>query len=114
MFKGAFRRRLRHCPSEKPQPASQFHNLGNPLRVKASLIFCLCIMGSVAAQSADRTPLVSAVTTSDLAAWLGGGVSSSRLACIVKERGLASLPTKRELRALESAGAGQELMKVVS
>jgi Flp pilus assembly protein TadD len=43
-----------------------------------------------------------------------GGVSSSRLARLVKERGLATLPTRAELRAVESAGAEKDLMAVLN
>ena len=52
------------------------------------------------------------VNTTQLAAWLAGGVSSARLARLVEERGLATLPTHNELRQLESAGAGKDLMSV--
>ncbi len=83
------------------------------MRVKASLIFCLFVLGSLSAQSAERGPAVPGVTTNELAAWITGGVSSARLTDVVKERGLSSLPTNHELRALESVGAGPELMKVV-
>src|SRR5215467_12419586 len=113
MFKGAFQRRSCPYSSEKPQQASQFQCLGSPLRVKASLIFCLFVLGSLSAQSAERVPSVPGVTTRELAAWLTGGVSCNRLTQIVKERGLASLPTNHELRALESVGAGPELIKIV-
>jgi len=54
------------------------------------------------------------VNTTQLAAWLIGGVPSSHLARLVAERGLATLPTKSELRQMESAGANQDLMTVLS
>jgi tetratricopeptide (TPR) repeat protein len=51
------------------------------------------------------------VTTTQLAAWLTGGVSSTRLARLVSERGLATLPTENELRQLETVGAGKDLIR---
>src|SRR5579863_8107505 len=97
----------------KPKPASRkpIHKLGSPVRAKASVIFCLFLLATLAAHSSDISS--QPVTTTQLAAWLMGGVSSRRLAQLVKERGLATLPTQRELRDLESAGAGKDLMAVV-
>ena len=43
--------------------------------------------------------------TTELAAWLIGGVPSTRLARLVAERGLATLPTNHELRQIESVAA---------
>src|SRR5246127_541 len=75
----------------------------------------MLVLAMVAAHSADSSdPQSRAVTTTQLAAWLAGGVSSSRLARVVGERGLATLPTNNELKQLESVGAGKDLMKVVS
>ena len=48
---------------------------------------------------------VQPVNTTQLAAWLIGGVPSARLARLVAERGLATLPTQNELRQIESVGA---------
>jgi hypothetical protein len=45
---------------------------------------------------------VQPVNTTQLAAWLIGGVPSARLARLVAERGLATLPTQNELRQIES------------
>ena len=85
------------------------------MRIKASLLVSLFVLATVAAQSSERRdPQSRAVTTTQLAAWLTGGVSSSRLARLVSERGLATLPTRGEMKQLESAGAGKDLMKVVS
>ena len=85
------------------------------MRIKASLLLSLLVLAMVAAHSSDGSdPQSRAVTTTQLAAWLTGGVSSSRLARVVAERGLATLPTNNELKQLESAGAGKDLMKVVS
>src|SRR5271157_401102 len=113
----------RHLP-EKPPPArpalsnrararlsnGPIHALGSPVRVKASRFLLFFVLATAAAYSAD-TP---AVDTTQLAAWLTGGVSSSRLARLVEERGVATLPTRNELRQLESAGADQELIRVLS
>ncbi len=52
--------------------------------------------------------------TTQLTAWLIGGVPSSRLARLVAERGLATLPTRNELRQIESAGANKGLLRVLS
>jgi tetratricopeptide (TPR) repeat protein len=50
---------------------------------------------------------VQPVNTTQLAAWLIGGVPSTRLARLVAERGLATLPTNSDLRQIESvAGDG--------
>ena len=85
------------------------------MRIKASLLLSLFILATVAAHSSESPdPQSGAVTTTQLAAWLTGGVSSSRLARLVGERGLATLPTQSEIKELESAGAGKDLIKVVS
>ena len=57
---------------------------------------------------------VQPVDTTQLAAWLIGGVPSARLARLVAERGLATLPTNNELRQIESAGANKDLLRVLS
>lgn len=57
---------------------------------------------------------VPPVDTTQLAAWLIGGVPSSRLARLVAERGLATLPTNNELRQIEVAGANRDLLRVLS
>jgi len=48
-----------------------------------------------------------------IAAWLAGGIPSSRLAGLVAERGLATLPTTAELRQVEAAGASPRLLRVI-
>jgi superkiller protein 3 len=69
---------------------------------------------------------VQPVNTTQLAAWLIGGVPSTRLARLVAERGLATLPTNSELRQIESVaadgeangeangGANKDLLRVLS
>ena len=89
------------------------------MRVKALLSFLFSVaLFTVAAgadgQAADTPPSKHAVSTTQLAAWLTGGVPSSRLAGLVAERGLATLPTRNELRQMESAGADKNLMRVLS
>src|SRR5580693_891112 len=113
---------LAGCPSgrvcllrRKAAIRKPIHALGSQVRVKASLIFCLLLAAAMAASSSEISSIESKpLTTTELAAWLTGGVSSRRLAQLVKERGLATLPTQQELRDLESAGAGKDLMAVVS
>jgi tetratricopeptide (TPR) repeat protein len=99
-------------------PTSQpIHVSGSPVRVTSFLSFVL-LSNLIVAQSSP-TPGVTqnidtqAVTTTELVAWMAGGVSSSRLARLVGERGLATLPTNLELRQLELAGAGKSLMNVL-
>jgi tetratricopeptide (TPR) repeat protein len=92
--------------------------------VKAFVVLVLIsLVTGAAAQSADpQTPqagpiqsakAIQSVTTTQLTAWLIGGVSGTRLARLVADRGLATLPTKNELRQMETAGANAELMKVL-
>ncbi len=87
------------------------------------VLLLISLVTGAAAQSADpQTPqagpiqsanAIQSVTTTQLTAWLIGGVSGTRLARLVTERGLATLPTKNELRQMESAGANADLMKVL-
>jgi len=101
-----------------PPAASQsdpFNASGSPVRVKVLLSLLLCIVSLAAATAAQSVggqtsesqateapayhvaPAVTqaarpeAVTTTQLAGWLIGGVSSSRLAGLVAQRGLATL-----------------------
>jgi hypothetical protein len=74
------------------------------VRVKSVLFLLLSLTTAVAAQSADSKGGMAhasdrkALDTTQIAAWLIGGVPSSRLARLVTERGLATLPTHSELR----------------
>ena len=108
VFRGAFQRL---CAPSCNAARKPIHELGSPVRVKASLI-CLLLLATTAVHSSE-TPS-QPVTTTELAAWLIGGVSSARLTRLVRERGLATLPTQRELRDLESAGAGKDLIAIAS
>jgi tetratricopeptide (TPR) repeat protein len=115
--------------------------------VLLSLLFCLAAvaaaqsLGSQGGQPVNVQPIstppdapvpaylqthadehVQPIDTTQLAAWLIGGVPSARLAHLVAERGLATLPTNRELRQIESAGASgganggadKDLLRVLS
>ena len=84
------------------------------MRVKVSLILVLSVLAVAATFSNAQTADSRAVNTTQLAAWLTGGVSSGRLASLVTERGVTNLPTRRELQQLESCGAGKDLTKVLS
>src|SRR6478752_8680897 len=111
MFLQGFSRAL----SSETQVRKAFHVSGNPVRVKASLsvplsLLLLVLTVPAFSQSAPIQPL----TTTELVAWLTAGISGTRLARMVRERGLATLPTNRELRQVESAGAGKDLMRVLN
>lgn len=91
------------------------------MRVKALIPLLLFTMAAgAAAQSTD--PQLSSVpastlqplTSTQVTAWLTGGFPSRRLAALVAERGLATLPTQNELRQMESAGASKELMQALN
>ena len=56
---------------------------------------------------------IQPVSTTQIAAWLAGGFSSNRLARLVAAHGLATLPTEKELRQMQSAGANKDLMTVL-
>ena len=99
------------CPPTRTAARKPIHELGSPVRVKASLI-CLLLLATTAVHSSEIQS--QPVTTTQLAAWLIGGVSSARLTRLVKERGLTTLPTQRELRDLESVGAGKDLIAVAN
>ncbi len=63
----------------------------------------------LSARSSDSQP----VTSVQLMAWLTAGISSSRLARIVHERGIAATPGKEQIRQLESAGADANLVRTL-
>src|SRR3954463_5740901 len=115
MVQKGFQKRVCNCIPVKASTRKPIQKLGSPVRVKASIVFFQFIMmaawlpGSEAQNTASQP-----VTTTELAAWLTGGVSSSRLARLSQERGLANLPTHSELRQMESIGAGKDLMRVLS
>src|SRR5271166_3006904 len=112
--------------ASKPPPAGQSTRQGVRLRVKAlrfRLLLGLLFGLAAAAQSVGAPPTsvpsnhnqqAQPVNTTQLAAWLAGGVPSARLARLVAEHGLATLPTNRELRQVETAGANKDLLRVLS
>jgi hypothetical protein len=53
------------------------------------------------------------LTENDLLRLLAGGVYSDRVATLVRERGIAFSPTKRDLELLQHAGADEELRRAV-
>src|SRR5690349_21378581 len=53
------------------------------------------------------------LTNNDLLTLLAGGVYCSRVAMLVRERGIAFSPTKRDLELLQNAGADEELRRAV-
>ena len=53
------------------------------------------------------------LTETDLLKLLAGGVYCSRVAALVRERGIAFSPTKRDLELLQHAGADEELRHAV-
>jgi len=86
------------------------------VRIKASLLLSVFVLATSVAHSSEVSAEGSksksrAVTTTELTAWLTSGVPSARLARLVTERGLATLPTHNELKQLELAGAEKELMR---
>jgi len=88
--------------------------LKEKLRINAIPILLLSILAATSSVSEVFAVDSPAVDTTQLTAWLIGGVSSSRLARLVEERSLATLPTHTELRQLEAAGAEKDLMRAVT
>ena len=83
------------------------------MRIKSLIVFFLVLAAgslSLSAQGPDTQP----VNTTQLAAWLAGGISSAQLARVAAQHGLANLPTHREIQDLEACGAGKELLKVLN
>lgn len=105
---------LRAVPrSQSPSKAATskpIHASGSPVKVRAALILLRFIMAATIAYSASSQP----VSTTQIAAWLTAGVSQRRLAQLVEERGLATLPTKAEIHDLEAVGAGKELLHALN
>ena len=103
----------RACPLESCYQHANSMLLGSPVRVKAS-VFLLSVSLAVSAVHAVAQVPAKPVDTTQLVAWLTGGVSSARLVRLVQERGLANLPTHTELRQVESAGAGKDLIRILN
>ena len=115
MFLKAFLKVFARRIPSKAATSKPIHALGSPVRVKALVSLLLfSLTAAVIAQPTKSQPAnPQLVDTKQLAAWLVGGVPSSRLARLVTERGLATLPTNREFHEIESAGANKDLMIVL-
>src|SRR5579872_3254651 len=99
MFPEGLRKTLRPL-SSRAATSKTIHVSGSPVRVKAlfSFVLLLSLAGALAAESADAQPGIASdghaadvrpqsVTTTQIAAWLTGGIPSSRLARLAAERG---------------------------
>jgi tetratricopeptide (TPR) repeat protein len=114
------RRGLFDLSTRPREPPLEFKpsQVGSPVRAK-SLTFLLLISlaitsAATAANSAVNPNDTKPVDSTQLAAWLLGGVPSGRLIRLVKERGLATVARQENLRQLESAGADQALVHFLS
>lgn len=84
------------------------------MRIKALLFLLVSTLAAASAYCSEAGSVDSSpVNTTQLTAWLMAGVSSGRLARLVGERGLATLPTRTELRQVEAAGADKDLVRVL-
>jgi tetratricopeptide (TPR) repeat protein len=72
--------------------------------------FCLFLFASTFAASTEARP----ITTTQLVAWLAGGVPNSRLVRLVDDRGIANSLSVGELRDLKSAGADANLIHALN
>src|ERR1700741_2078339 len=75
----------------------------------AMLLACLIIVPAPTASGPRARPL----TENDLMRLRAGGVYSGRVAMLVRERGIAFSPTKRDLELLQHAGADEELQGAI-
>lgn len=80
------------------------------MKVCAAVLLALLILGP-GATAAGQNP--RPLTESDLLTLLAGGVYCSRVATLVRERGIAFSPTKRDLEQLQHAGANEELQRAI-
>jgi tetratricopeptide (TPR) repeat protein len=90
---------------------------GSPVKLKfwSSFIVAVFVFSlSLAAFAAPNSSETRSVDATQLVAWLIAGVPSSRLVRLVQERGVTSLPTKEQVRQLESAGADANLMRTLT
>jgi hypothetical protein len=72
-------------------------------------LFALLIIAPWPTTAGQKAPL----TESDLLKLLAGGVYCDRVAMLVRERGIAFSPTKRDVELLQDAGANEELRRAV-
>src|SRR5260370_18638563 len=83
---------------------------GSSVRHKG-LAFLFCCLSVVAlADSSQSQP----VNTTQLTAWLTGGISSTRLVQLIHEPGPAVAPTKKELHQLQALRALPKLLRPLS
>jgi hypothetical protein len=75
----------------------------------ATLLVCLIIVPA----PTGAGPRARSLTENDLLRLLAGGVYSGRVAMLVRERGIAFSPTKRDLELLQHAGADEELQGAI-
>jgi superkiller protein 3 len=73
---------------------------------KGISVFLIVLGATLAAHASESQPVNSA----QVMAWLTAGVPSSRLVRIVQERGINSVPGKKQIHQLEAAGAGAALV----
>jgi tetratricopeptide (TPR) repeat protein len=106
-FVWAFRVRSAQAKATPAKPAlpQRFH-------VILKRLVCL-VMFSVIAVAAASAAEAKPVTTTEIVAWLIGGVPSARLVHLAEARGLAAVPSKEEVKDLESAGADQTLVQAL-
>ena len=79
------------------------------MKRKGLSVFFFLFWVALAAQSSESQP----VTPVQLMAWLTAGVPSSRLVRIIKERGIANVPCKDQIRQFEAAGADANLLRTL-
>ena len=95
------------------QPESRVKRTG--LSVLSIIFLCLAALaaqnpGSANVSSGTAPP----VNTIQLTAWLIGGIPGQRLVRIIRERGVAWMPSAEELRHLEAAGADAKLVHALT
>src|SRR5437588_649526 len=78
---------------------------------KGLSVFLFLLLGMLARATVNEA---QPITFTQLTAWLTAGVPCNRLVRLVKERGLATIPEKAQLRQLESAGADAKLIRAIA
>src|SRR3984893_14038303 len=90
---------------------------GSPVKLSFCSSFTVAVFVfslSLAAFAAPSSSEPQSVDATQLVAWLIAGVPSSRLVRLVQERGVTSIPTKEQVRLLESAGADANLIRTLT
>jgi len=101
------RRETVHQPRQFNKPIRHW---GDRVKRKGLSVFLLLLGMAFGANSSASQP----VTPMQLMAWVMSGVPGSRLIHIVQERGMAGVLGKKQIRQLESAGAGAELIQTLT